>query len=64
MNKLYEMYQGEHFSPTYRTDNNCNLENHIRNWLDVRHQGDLDIYEAAEKLSDDLCCKDCSKCNL
>ena len=63
-NKLYQMYKDEEFNPTYRTADNCNLENHIQNWLDMRHPGDPEIFEAAEKISNNLCCKDCSKCRL
>jgi len=64
MNKLYEMYQDVIIKPTYRTDDNCNLQQSIENFLEIRHPGDSEIFETTDKLMDKLCCKDCSNCKL
>jgi len=61
---LYEMYQDVVIKPTLRTENNCNLQQSIENFLEIRHPGDLEIFETVDLLMKKLCCKDCSKCDL
>ena len=63
-NRLYEMYQDVVIKPTLKTFDNCNLQQSIENFLEIRHFGDPEIFDTASLLLKKLCCKDCSKCKL
>jgi len=60
---LYEMYQNVVIKPTLRTEDNCNLQQSIENFLEIRHNGDPRIFKTTDLLMNKLCCKDC-KCKL
>jgi len=65
-NPVYENYKLINFTPNFRDENNCNLEQTIQTYLE-RMQPLQDITlitDAADRISKNLCCKDCSKCKL
>jgi len=61
---LYEMYQDVVIKPTLRTEDNCNLQQSIENFLEIRHSGNSEIFETANLLMNKLCVKYCSECKL
>jgi hypothetical protein len=60
--ELFERVKHLRFRPTLVTEDNCNLEQVIYNYLDTMYPAHQDNVLVARKLSDLHSCKECGLC--